>query len=92
MIMNPGSESAQSKKQIPIFLYETNQQAKIFEQLDFQLAQSEDERIAVDNVAKAIDPNAKQSSTSINLVSIVNAVKLLRRKIKFLVDIFEQSD
>ena len=90
--MNTASESAKSKKQIPIFLYETNQQAKRFEQLDFQLAQSEDERIAVDNVAKAIDQGAKQSSTSTNLVSIVNAVKLLRRKIKFLVDIFEKSE
>ena len=56
------------------------------------MAQSDDERIAVDNVAKAIDPNAKTSTTSINLVSTVNAVKLLRRKIKFLVDIFEKSD
>jgi len=36
--MNPNSQSAKDKKQIPIFLYETNQVAKKFEQLDYQLA------------------------------------------------------
>ena len=55
------------------------------------MAQSEDERIAVDNVAKAIDPNAKKSSVSTNMISTVNAIKLLRQKIKFLVAIFENS-
>lgn len=64
----------------------------MFEQLDFQLAQSEDERIAVDNVAKAIDPSAKESTVSTGLVSSVNAVKLLRRKIRFLVDVFQNSE
>jgi COP9 signalosome complex subunit 6 len=91
LIMNPNSQSAREKKTIPIFLYETNWVAKKFEHLDFQLAQSEDERIAVDNVAKAIDPTAKVSSVSTNLVSTLNAIKILRRKILFLVDIFENS-
>lgn len=91
LIMNPNSQPAREKKTIPIFLYETNQVAKKFEQLDFQLAQSEDERIAVDNVAKAIDPTAKVSSVSTNLISTLNAIKILRRKILFLVDIFQNS-
>tara|TARA_B110000305_G_C19220763_1_gene530454 strand:+ start:189 stop:407 length:219 start_codon:yes stop_codon:yes gene_type:complete len=65
--------------------------AKKFEEIDFLLAQSEDERIAVDNVAKAIDPTAKVSSVSTNLISTLNAIKILRRKILFLVDIFEKS-
>jgi len=55
------------------------------------LAQSEDERIAVDNVAKAQDSTAKQSTLSTNMIASVNAVKLLRRKMKFLVDMFENS-
>ena len=91
LIMNPNSQAAKDKKTIPIFLYETNQVAKRFEQIDFLLAQSEDERIAVDNVAKAIDPTAKVSSVSTNLISTLNAIKILRRKILFLVDIFEKS-
>ena len=45
----------------------------------------------MDNVAKAIDPTAKVSSVSTNLVSTLNAIKILRRKILFLVDIFENS-
>lgn len=57
MIMNTTSEQAKKKKQIPIFFYESNQTAKTYESLDYQLAQSEDERIAVDHVAKAVDAN-----------------------------------
>ena len=72
-------------------MYETNQVAKKFEQLDYQLAQSEDERIAVDNVAKAIDPTIKVSSVSTNMISTLNAIKILRQKILFLVDIFSKS-
>lgn len=89
--MNTGSQQAKDKKQVPIFLYETNQNTKTFESLDFQLAQSEDERIAVDNVAKSVDQNAKRSGISTNLVSYVNAIKVLRSKIKFLVEIFKNS-
>ena len=59
--------------------------------MDFQLAQSEDERIAVDHVAKSIDPTAKQSSVATNMISSVNAIKVLRSKIKFLVEIFQKS-
>jgi hypothetical protein len=65
--MNVESEVAANKKKVPIFLYETNQNANRFEQLEFQLAQSEDERIAVDHVTKAVDPHAKKSSVSTTL-------------------------
>jgi hypothetical protein len=92
LIMNVTSEAAKNKKKVPIFLYETNQNAHRFEQLDFELAQSEDERIAVDHVTKALDPHAKNSSVSTNMESSVNALKLLRSKILFLIDIFEKSN
>jgi hypothetical protein len=59
--------------------------------LDYQLAQSEDERIAIDTVAKAIDPNAKISALSTNMISSVNAIGLLRKKIKFLVAMFKNE-
>ena len=91
MIMNVHSAAAQNKKKVPIFLYETNQNLQRFEQLDFELAQSEDERIAVDHVTKAVDPHAKHSSVSTNLESSVNALKLLRSKILFLTDLFQKS-
>ena len=43
-------------------------------------------------MTKAVDPNAKKSSVSTNLDSSVNALKLLRSKILFLIDIFENSE
>ena len=91
MIMNVDSQLAREKKQIPVFVYETNQTLNTFELLDFQLAQSEDEQIAVTNVAQAIDPGAVKSTVATNLTAAVNAVKVLRRKILHLIDIFEQS-
>jgi hypothetical protein len=90
--MNTTSEAAKNKKKVPIFLFETNQNLHRFEQLDFELAQSEDERIAVDHVTKAVDPHAKNSSVTTNLESSVNALKLLRSKILFLIDIFQNSN
>jgi len=89
--MNVNSEVAASTKKVPIFIYETNQNANRFEQLDFQLSQSDDERIAVDHVTKAVDQNAKKSTVSTSMSSSVNAIKLLRSKILFLIDIFEKS-
>ena len=91
LILNDKSQTAMKKKSIPIFLYETNQVTRKFEHLEFALAQSEDERIAVDNVAKEIDAKAKTSALSTNMISSLNAIALLRKKIKFLVEIFKNS-
>ena len=48
---------------MPFFLYEN------FEEINFNLAQSDDERIAVENVTKAINPDSKISAVSQNLIS-----------------------
>ena len=77
---------------MPIFVYETNQATKSFEQLEFQLAKSEDERIVVDETAKTFDATGEKSAASINLISNMNALKLLRKKILFLVDVFKNSE
>jgi len=55
------------------------------------LATSDSERIAVDHVAKAIDTGSRTSMLSQNLVSTLNAIKLLRSKIRFLIDIVNNS-
>lgn len=60
--------------------------------MDFSLATSDSERIAVDHVAKAVDPNAKTSVLSQNMQASINAVKLLRRKINFLIDLVKNSE
>ena len=59
--------------------------------MDFQLARADDERIVVDELAKQVKKDAKQSSVATNLISNLNAIKILRRKILFLVDVFSKS-
>ena len=76
---------------MPIFLYVTNQVSKCFESVDFELAKSEDERIAVDELAKTVEGGATRSIASTNLISNMNAIKLLRKKILFLIDVFTQA-
>lgn len=93
IIMNTESKEAQDKGKLPYFLYELNNQTHTdFIKLDYALATSDSERIAVDHVVKALDPNAKSSVLSQNLQSSLNALKLLRRRVKFLIDIAKNSE
>jgi hypothetical protein len=64
-----------------------------FLRLDFELATSDSERIAVDHVAKALDPSttATTSTMSQNMRASLNALKLLRRKVRFLIDIVRNT-
>jgi hypothetical protein len=57
------------------------------------LAASDSERIAVDHVTKSSDSatSTTTSQLSTNIRASLNALKLLRRKIKFLVDIVRNS-
>ena len=67
LIMNTESTEAKEKKKLPFFLYEVNNQTidnNGFVRLDFSLATSDSERIAVEHVAKALDPNARTSALS----------------------------
>eukprot|EP00347_Sterkiella_histriomuscorum_P008516 403344803 len=91
LIMNPDSKEASEKKTLPYFLYDYESQNQKFVRLDYQLATEDSERIAVDHIAKAVDPNAKTSVLSQNMQSSINAVKIFRRKIKFLIDIVRNS-
>ena len=45
----------------------------------------------MDHVVKAIDPSAKQSVLSQNLQSSLNALKILRKKVKFLIAIVKNN-
>ena len=57
------------------------------------MATSDSERIAVDHVAKAVDSatSTTTSSVSQNMRASLNALKILRRKLKFLIDIVKNS-
>jgi len=54
--------------------------------MDFKLASSDDEQIAITGVAKEVDPEAKVSALSQQMESSVNAIKILRGKVRFLID------
>ena len=64
LIMNPKSEDAHKAKKIPYFLYDYPYPDSGFKKTDFTLATEESERISVEHVAKALDPNAKNSALS----------------------------
>ena len=94
LILNTESKEAKDKKKIPCFLYEHSSATSPSEfiRLEYSLATSDSERISVEHVAKAVDPNAKSSVLSQNLQSSLNAIKLLRRRVKFLIDLVRNSE
>ena len=98
LIMNTASQSAKDKKKIPFFLYEqaakqadgASQQTP-YVPLDYTLASEDSEQIAVDGVAHAIDPDAKVSKLTQSMSASINAVKLLRSKLNFLIKVVKES-
>jgi COP9 signalosome complex subunit 6 len=91
LLMNPDSKEAREKRVLPFYIYELDSSHQNMVRLEYTLATSDSERIAVDHMVKAIDPNAKVSALSQNILTSVNALKLLRRKIRFLIDIVRNS-
>ena len=94
LIMNPLSNEAQNKKRLPLFIYEAKQtqedvisQSKVqFVPVEFTLASSDSEQISVNDVAHAYDKDAKVSNISQHMASALNAVKILRTKVNFLME------
>ena len=56
LMLNPDSKEANEKKILPFFLYELDGTHTSLVRLEYTLATSDSERIAVDHMAKAIDP------------------------------------
>ena len=55
------------------------------------MASEESEQVAVDGVAHAVDPDAKVSALSQGMSASINAVKLLRAKLNFLIKVVKES-
>lgn len=93
VILSPESVEALKKKILPLFIYELEQGGSGFLRLDYELATSDSERIAVDHVAKAVDTATSQTTSTMsnNMRASLNALKLLRRKVRFLIDIVKNS-
>jgi len=49
------------------------------------------EKIAIEDIYQALDPEAKMSSVSQNFEAFLNAIKLLREKLNFLIKAVETS-
>ena len=62
-----------------------------FKSLDFSSASEASEQIAVDDVANAVDPNAKHSVLTQRMAAPINALKILRTKLNFLITAVKQS-
>ena len=88
---NPLSKEARERSHIPYYLYELDAQQQ-FARQEYELATADSERIAVDQVSKALDPSKKTSELSHNLQSSLNAVKLLRIKVNFLISMVRSSE
>lgn len=87
-ILNPDNLEAQKQKLLPLFLYELDSTSTTndFLKQDFALATSDSERIAVDHVVKQSETSATTSQLSTNMTASLNALKMLRRKIRQLVE------
>ena len=84
------SQAATDNKALPMFCYEV--QKEDFVQLDYKLASSDAEQIAVNDIYMAVDPTSKVSSVAENLKAPLNAIKLLRAKLNFLIKAVESSE
>ena len=100
LVMNPLSTEAQDKKRLPLFIYEMTQTQEDLEKktgktsfvpIEFTLASSDSEQISVNDVAHAVDKDAKVSGMSQQMASALNAVKILRSKLNFLIAVVQQS-
>ena len=65
-MLNPESAEAAQKKALPLFIYEVEQGQSKFVRVDYQLATSDSERIAVDNVAKAVDSSTLSTTSQLS--------------------------
>jgi len=86
---NLTSQTAADNKSLPLFAYELQNEG--FAPVDFKLASSDAEQIAVNDVYLAVDPNSKVSSVAENMRAPLNAIKLLRSKLNFLIKAVESS-
>jgi COP9 signalosome complex subunit 6 len=81
-------KKGQSKKDMSLQVYERNEN-KEFVRCDYVVEPSETERIALDDAKKDISSTKDKSHLSVNLVSTLNSIKLLRKSVLSLVQIIK---
>lgn len=90
-VFNLTSEYAEKNKCLPLFCYEREAQKDQFVKIDFNLASSDAEQIAVDDIYQAVDAKSLTSHSSQSMKAPLNALKLLRNKLNFLITAVEKS-
>ena len=98
MIMNQESQAARDSKKLPFFIFQRSlvgadgqQPANPFFQLEISAAAEASEQIAVGDVHIAVDPNAQNSALQQRMEAPINAVKILRSKLNFLIAAVKNS-
>lgn len=89
--MNPESQAAKDKKKMPIFVFDYSKTSKQFLQVNYGLAASDSEQIAIDGIAKAVDPDSQYSALHQGIQSSFNAIGLLRQKLNFLITVVKND-
>lgn len=77
-----------SKKEMPLTIFERNQE-KEFVKCDYIIEPKETERIALDDAKKDVSSTQGRSHMSVNLVTILDSIKLLRKNIVSLTNIIK---
>ena len=97
LLMNPNSQAARDAQKMPFFMYQQGpigadgQPSAPFVKLEYGSASEASEQIAVDGVANAVDPDAKISVIAQRMAAPINAVKILRAKLNFIITAVKQS-
>lgn len=77
-----------SKKDMPITVYEKNQERELVK-CEYTIEPQETERIALDDAKKDISSTKDKSQLSVNLVTTLNSIKLLRKSVMSLINIIK---
>ena len=77
-----------SKKEMPITIYEKNQEKELTKWA-YHIEPQESERIAIDDAQKDISSTKDKSQLSVNLITTLNSIKLLRKNVSSLIQIIK---
>lgn len=90
--------AGQKKKELPITIYESvsqftsGKQAFEFRQIGYNIDTLEAERIGVDHIAKEVSSIQKGSWYSTSLTSSLNAMRMLKGRIRTMIEMVKASD
>lgn len=89
-------KSAAGRKELPVFIYDTSILSSgigfQYNLIQYKIETLESERISVDHIAKQTDSLQVNSRLSSNMQTTLNALKLLKSRLKALINIVNNSE